>query len=133
LAQGFERSPLRKTGHLAVELQSVLLKCLLQVNQKQPSEAAPQYWHGEKERLFLASNPTIPIGADASTGNDAMQMRMQVEVLSPRVQYRQETDRCAQTFAIGGDPKQRFRSRAEQDAVDLTRILERKPADLLRQ
>ena len=56
-----------------------------------------------------------------------------MEVLSPGVQHREETDRRAQTLRIGRDGEQRFRCGAKQDAIDLARILQRQPADLLRQ
>ena len=56
-----------------------------------------------------------------------------MEVLPPGVQDRQKTDRRAQTFGIGRDREQCFRCGAEQDAIDLARILKRQPADLLRQ
>ena len=56
-----------------------------------------------------------------------------MEVLPPRVQHRQESDGRAQTLGIGGDREQRFRRRTEQDAINLARILERQPTDLLRQ
>ena len=56
-----------------------------------------------------------------------------MEILTPRVQHRQETDGCAQTLRIGGDREQRFRFSPKQDAINLSRILECEPTDLLRQ
>ena len=58
---------------------------------------------------------------------------MHVEVLPPGMQHREKPDRRAQAFGVGRDGKQRFRSRAEQDAIDLACILKRQAADLLRQ
>jgi hypothetical protein len=54
-----------------------------------------------------------------------------VEVLPPGMQDREEPDRRAQTFGVGRDSEQRFRSGPEQDAIDLARILKRQTADLL--
>ena len=45
-----------------------------------------------------------------------------MKVLSPGVENGEESDGSAQTLGIGGDGQQRFRCRAEQDAVDLARI-----------
>ena len=59
-----------------------------------------------------------------------MKMRVQVKVLSPRMKHGKKTDRGAQTFGIGSNREQRFRCGAKQNAVDLTRILQRQPADL---
>ena len=56
-----------------------------------------------------------------------------MEVLPPGMQDREKPDRRAQTFGVGRDSEQCFRSRAEQDAIDLACILKRQPADLLRQ
>ena len=58
---------------------------------------------------------------------------MQVKVLPPRMQHREESDPNAQTCGVGGNREQRFRRGAKQDAVNLARILKRQPADLLRQ
>src|SRR5438132_11431210 len=85
LTHEFERRRLGETGHLAMELQPAFQKCFPEINQKQPSEPAAQNLHGEKERFFLASNPANAIRADAAAGNHAMQMRMQVEILPPRL------------------------------------------------
>src|SRR5712691_6329925 len=76
---------LGETGHLAMELQPAFQKCFPEINQKQPSEPAAPNLNGEKDRLFLASNPANATRADPAAGNDAMQMRMQVEILPPRV------------------------------------------------
>jgi hypothetical protein len=60
-------------------------------------------------------------------------MRVQVKVLSPRMKHGKKTDRSAQTFGIGSNREQRFRCGAKQNAVNLTRILQREPAEYLRQ
>ncbi len=62
LAQGRERGRLREPGHLAVELSAGLLESLPQISQKQISEPAAQYPHGEKERLFRHPIQRAPSG-----------------------------------------------------------------------
>ena len=62
-----------------------------------------------------------------------MDMRMKVESLAPGVKDRQESDRRTEMLWIGRDGEQRFRYGAEQNPVDLARILQCQPADLLGQ
>jgi hypothetical protein len=52
-----------------------------------------------------------------------MNMRMQMKVLSPGVQYRQKPDICTEAFGIGGDCEQCFRRGAEKDSIDFFRVL----------
>ena len=63
---------------------------------------------------------------------------MKMKVLSPAlkregVKNSQKANRSAQMFGIGRNREQRFGHRAEQDAIDLARILKCQSADLLRQ
>src|SRR5271169_3037854 len=123
LAQGFERGRLRESGHLAMKLQSAGLECFPQINQEQIPKAAAQNLDREKERRFLASNPAKAVGTDAAAGNDTMQMRMQMQILSPCVQHSKKADICPQALSVGRDGEQRLRCRAEQETVNLARIL----------
>jgi len=49
---------------------------MLQALAKLPAEDGPQDFDRQEERLFLASDPTIAIRANAAARNDAMQVRM---------------------------------------------------------
>jgi hypothetical protein len=109
------------------------LKSFPQVTQEHLSEPAAQHLHGEKERLLPATDPTCAVRADAAARHDAVEMRMKMKVLSPRVKHRQKANRSAQTLGIGCNREQSFRCGPEQDAIDLARILKCQPADLLRQ
>src|SRR5665213_2984344 len=62
-----------------------------------------------------------------------MQVRMQVQGLTPGVQHRKESDRCAQMSRVGRDREQGLGSGAKEDRVNLFRILQRESRDLLRQ
>ena len=59
-----------------------------------------------------------------------MQMRMKMQVLAPGVEHREEADGGAEQPRIGRGFEQRGRGRAEQDGVNLSRVLQRQPADL---
>ena len=84
--------------------------------QEEVAEQAAEHPHGEKESR-QASLP-LPIGREAAARNYAVQMRMQMQVLSPGVQDSEETDHRAQVFRVAGNGEQGSGHRAEQDLVD---------------
>jgi hypothetical protein len=58
---------------------------------------------------------------------------MEMKILPPRMKDRQKSHRRAPTPGVSRNREQRFGCGAEQDVVDLACILQRQPADLLRQ
>ncbi len=58
---------------------------------------------------------------------------MKMQVLTPGVQHGEEADGGAEVSGVGGDGEQSFGSGLEQDGVDLSRVLKRQAADLLRE
>jgi hypothetical protein len=62
-----------------------------------------------------------------------MQVRMRMQVLSPGVQHGEEADGGAEESVIGGGFEQSGCGGAEQDVIDLFRVLKGQPADLGRQ
>src|SRR5262245_45753434 len=62
-----------------------------------------------------------------------MQVRVQMQILAPGVKHCEEADGGAQESRVSGGFEQGLRSSAEQDGVNLVRVLERQTADLLRQ
>src|ERR1700690_2512447 len=61
-----------------------------------------------------------------------MQVRVEMQVLTPGVQHREESDGGAQMPRVGGDGDQRLGSGSKEDRVNLFRILQREPRDLRR-
>src|ERR1700722_2486892 len=55
---------------------------------------------------------------------------MEMQVLTPGMQHGKETNVSAEQSGVAGGFKQRGCGSAEQDRVDLFRVLERQPADL---
>jgi hypothetical protein len=53
------------------------------------------------------------IGTQPTGGNDAMQMGMQGELLTPGVQHAEETDFCTEMFGIARDFEKSFRTGSE--------------------
>ena len=68
-----------------------------------PAKDLPQHLHRQKE-VRARMDPPRPIGRQAARGHDAVDVRMMLEALSPRVQHHQPANRRAQTFRIARRP-----------------------------
>jgi hypothetical protein len=82
------------------EAERCLAKSLLEVAQESFAEAAAEEPHGEEERRLAARDPARAIGREASTRNDAMQVWMQVKILTPGMEDSKETDGGAQESRV---------------------------------
>src|SRR5580658_4070381 len=96
------------------------------------AEQAAEDLVGQEEGILAAGDPAGAIRGESSAGNDAMQMRMKMQVLTPGVQHGEKADRGAEVSGIGGDGEQSFRSGLKQNGVNLSLVLKRQAADLLR-
>src|SRR5882724_5176800 len=100
-----------------------------QAFQKQPAEQAAEYTHGEKE-AGSAGHP-LTVGREPASRHDAVQVRMEMKVLSPGVKDGEEADLRAQMLGIAGDDEERFRYGAEEKIIDRVFVVERNAGDLL--
>jgi hypothetical protein len=62
-----------------------------------------------------------------------MQVRVQVKILPPGMQYGEEADLRTQMFRVACNRQQRFRYGAEEETVDRLFVVEGNPCDLLRE
>lgn len=86
-----------ETHEIGKELQFTGFECCRQTFEEQPPEQAREHAN-RKEESGLAGNPTLAVRRHAATRNDAVHMRMVMEVLSPCVQDGDGADRvCAQS------------------------------------
>jgi hypothetical protein len=90
------------------EVQLSRAEGLFQVVQELAPEHLRQHSHWQKEAR-PAGNPMFAVRRDATSRDEKMNMWMVQQVLSPRMQYAEETDLCSEMFWIGGDGAQRFR------------------------
>jgi hypothetical protein len=100
-----------------------------QAFQKQPAEQAAEYSHGEEE-AGPAGHP-LTVGREPASRHDAVQVRMEMKVLSPGVKHGEQADLRAQMLGIAGDGEERFRYGAEEKIVDCVFVVERNAGDLL--
>jgi hypothetical protein len=133
LTQGVERGRVSQRLEFTGEAERSLAERLSEVAQEGFAEAAAEETHGEKERRLSAGDPARAIGRDASAGHDAMQVGVQMQVLTPGMEHGQEADGCAQESRVCRSLQQSLGGGAEQDGVGLSVVLKRQAADLIGQ
>jgi hypothetical protein len=87
-----------------------------QTLQEETAEKAAEDLDREKEAA-AAANPLVVIGGQTAAGNDAMQVRMKVKVLTPGMEHGEEAGLHAETFWVAGNGEQGFGGGAEEEAV----------------
>src|SRR5579862_4781461 len=111
-------------------MQVAFSKRPLEGSQKGFSEAMAEHAHGQKEAGLFAADPAGALERDSAAGHDAVQVRMQMQVLTPGVKHGEKADRGSEESRIGSGFKQSLRRGAKQNRVDRTRVLKRQSADL---
>jgi hypothetical protein len=90
-----------------------LTECLLEESKVLAAEDTAQNLHGQKESI-LGMNLARVAWVEAAGRNDAVEVRMQAQVLSPGVQDAEETDPGSEMPGIGCDFKHGLGGGAEQ-------------------
>jgi len=88
---------------------------------------------GKKERVLAAGDPAGAIGRDASARHDAVQVGMEMQILTPGMQHREEADGGAQKSGVCRHFQQGLGSSTEQNVINLSRVLKGDVADLVRE
>jgi hypothetical protein len=129
--QGLERGRFRQIAKLAGEMELAFAKSLSQGEQEKFAEQAAENFIRKEEGILPAGDPAGAVGGEASAGHDAMQVGMEMQILTPSVQHGEEADGGAEVSGVGGNSEQSFRSGLKQDGIDLSLVLKRQAADLL--
>jgi hypothetical protein len=90
---------------------------LMECFEEATAEQAREHAHRQKEARF-AADPALAGGAEASTRNDAVHMRMVGQRGSPGMQDQSHTDLRPEMLRVGGDSAQSLGSNLEQQIVD---------------
>ena len=98
------------------------LECRRQTFEEQAPEQAREHANRKKES-GSAGNPTLAVRRDAATRNDAVHVRVVLEVLAPGVQDCDDADVGAEVLAIGSNGDQRLGRSLKQQPVDLGLVL----------
>src|ERR1700740_3378498 len=84
--------------------------------------------HARRKKSRFAGNPTLAVGREAPTWNDAMRMRMVVEVLSPTVQNCREADVSREVLGTSRNKSESLPCSFQQQAIDDGLVLISDPA-----
>src|SRR5712692_8376153 len=107
------------------------MKSSAQVVGKLGAEEPTEHLH-RQEKLPPTGNPARTAGSDAAAGNDAVELWMMMQVLSPGMEHRHESDPRAQIFGVGGDLQEGFGRGPKENAVNYPLVLEGQGRDRLR-
>jgi hypothetical protein len=110
-----------ETDEIGKELQFTGIEGCRQAVGEQPPEHGRE--HVREKAPRLAGHPTLAIGRDAASGNEAVRMRMALEVLAPRVQDGSDADVGAELPAIGGNRGEGLGRGFKQHSIDLGFVL----------
>src|SRR5215470_9130703 len=110
-----ERLLVRQGLQLAVKGQSLAMKRLPQSGDELPAKDAAEHSHRQEE-VGRGADPTRVIRRQSATGHDAMDVRVALQSLSPRMQDTEEADLRAEARWIGCDFQQRGSTGIEQEA-----------------
>ena len=81
--QGLEGGRLGQIAKLAGEMELAIAKRLSQRSQEQFAEPAAENFIRKEEGILAAGNPAGAVGREASAGDDTVQVRMKMQVLTP--------------------------------------------------
>jgi hypothetical protein len=115
----------------SVKLELMALECALQLGKKLAAEQSAQDANRQKEPV-PTTHPAFAVEAQTATGDHAMQVGMNVKVLSPGVQERHTAELCAQVLRVSAERQQCFGSGAEQHPIDNAAILKCQATELVR-
>jgi cytochrome c-type biogenesis protein CcmH/NrfF len=115
----------------AVEAKFFVLPGSLELGEELSPEEPAQYANGEKEPIPTA-HPAVFISAQASAGNDAMEVGVVMEVLAPGVQDGEAGDLRSEMVRVSAQGQQCLGNGTKEHPVDDATILERQWSELLR-
>ena len=117
---------------LAVETELAIREGALQGFDKLAPKDATEHLDRKKESIARA-NPAGVVGREPAGGNDAMDVRMMLQLLIPGMEHTEKADLCPEMFGIASHFEQRFSAGAEQQIVDELLILQCQRRQQMRQ
>jgi len=106
-----------------MEIELAFLEGPLETGNELAAEDATKHLDGE-EKSGARFYPLREIERQAAGGNDAMDMGMKPELLTPSVQHDEETDFRAEVSRIASDFEKSFRTGAEQQIIEDLLVLQ---------
>ena len=118
-----EHARVRQGGEPPVEGELPVIEGAAEQRQELAPEPAAEHAHREEEP-GLASEPLRAVKRQPAAWHDTVDVRVVLEVLSPGVQDDQQPDLGPEVLGIGSDLLQGLGGGAEQEAIDLPRVLQ---------
>ena len=106
-----------------MEMELAFLEGPLETGNELATEDATKHLDGE-EKSGARFYPVRVIGRHPTGRNNAMDMGMESELLTPSVQHGEEADFCAEVSRIAGDFEKSFRTGAEQQIIEDLLVLQ---------
>lgn len=103
---------------------------LFEVVQEFLAEQAGKDSNRKKESL-PAEDPSAVVWGQSAGGDNAVQVGVMHQGLSPGVQYCEESDIRSEVFWVGSNGTKGFRGSSEEDGVDYTLVLKGKRGNLI--
>src|SRR6266852_1850227 len=114
---------LSEEGEVTVETELAITEGLLEGVDKLSAKDLTQHLAGKKVPLG-SGNPVSVIERQTAGRNNAMDMRVGRELLTPGMQNAKEADFCTEVFGIAGHFEKSFRTGAKQEIVDDLLVLQ---------
>jgi hypothetical protein len=105
---------------------------LLEGVQEQPPEASTEDLHREK-KVWATGDPPGSVGRQAPSGEDTVEMRMMVELLTPGMEHREAAEVRPEMLGVASDVLERLCHHAKEHAVQHAGIVEAQGAEGVRQ
>jgi hypothetical protein len=99
---GSEDLGLREPSQIAGQMEPTMLKSRLETGDELTAKHTPEYLNGEKEAR-ARSNPAGVIEREPAGGNNAVDMRMKLELLVPGVKHAEEADLSPEMSGVASD------------------------------
>src|SRR5215469_12998519 len=120
---GSEDLGLSEKLQFSLEAEQSVLEGLLECVDELAAKNFPQHLFGEKV-IFPRANPAGVIRREAAGGRDAMNMRMNFELLAPGMQHTEETDLGPKVSRVARDFEKGFRTDTKQKVVEDLLVLQ---------
>src|SRR5580700_10303900 len=110
-----------EVDEIGKELQFTGIECCRQTSEEEAPKQGRK--HLRTKELGLAGNPTLAIRRDAAPRNDAVRMRIVLEVLAPCMQDGSDADVGAKVLAVGRNRGEGLGRSLKQQSIDLGLVL----------
>ena len=107
------------------------LKGQLESGDELAAKHLPEHGNGEKEAR-VRSNPAGVIERQPAGGNNAVDMRMNLELLVPGVEHTEKADLSSEMFGVASDFEKSFCASTKQQTIDHLFVLQSQRSQLRR-